>query len=82
MTVRRARRGDGGWVAQGMNWSKAALFGSGVFAGGALDHLVLVALRRKTTPYGVHAGIAGNLSLAALDAGIALLLLLLLRRSR
>jgi hypothetical protein len=47
--------------------SKFALFASGMFFGGAVDHAILAAMRRDVTPYGVRAGIAGNWLFAAAD---------------
>ena len=60
-----------------MNLSKITLFLSGLFFGGSMDHLFLVLKRSEFTPYGVHSGVKGNALLATLDAGLALLLLLL-----
>jgi hypothetical protein len=51
--------------------AKLALFLSGTFAGGAVDHLILVALSSNMTPYGVRATLPGNLALAALDTLVA-----------
>jgi hypothetical protein len=47
--------------------SNLALFASGVFFGGAVDHAILAAMRRDVTPYGVRTGIAGNWMFAAAD---------------
>jgi hypothetical protein len=47
--------------------SNLALFASGIFFGGAVDHAILAAMRRDVTPYGVKAGIAGNWLFAAAD---------------
>lgn len=57
-----------------MNWSKLALFSSGFFFGGAVDHVILAFLRRTETPYGINLGTAGNWWLALLDLSIAALL--------
>jgi hypothetical protein len=57
-----------------MNWSKLALFSSGLFFGGAVDHAILAMLGRGVTPYGVQAGVDGNWGLAALDLVLAALL--------
>src|SRR5947207_11143789 len=54
-----------------MKASKAALFASGVFFGGAVDHAILVAMRRDVTPYGVKAGVSGNLLFAVADLIVA-----------
>jgi hypothetical protein len=51
--------------------AKAALFGSGIFFGGAIDHAILAMKRSERTPYGVPAGVAGNWLLAALDSALA-----------
>jgi hypothetical protein len=47
--------------------SNLALFASGMFFGGAVDHAILAAMRRDVTPYGVRTGIAGNWMFAAAD---------------
>ena len=47
--------------------SKLALFASGIFFGGAVDHAILAAMRRDVTPYGVKAGVSGNWLFAAAD---------------
>jgi hypothetical protein len=57
-----------------VNWAKLLLFTSGLFFGGAIDHALLVVLRREETPYGFYAGIGANAALAAVDLGLALLL--------
>ena len=54
-----------------MSLSKAALFASGIFFGGAIDHAILAAGRRDVTPYGVKAGVAGNWLFAAMDLMVA-----------
>jgi hypothetical protein len=54
---------------------------SGPLAGGAIDHLIVVALGRPTTPYGVRAGVRRNLALGLLDAVLAWQLLELARRN-
>lgn len=54
-----------------MDRSKLALFASGVFFGGALDHAILGSLGRNVTPYGVRTGVAGNWLLGALDLMLA-----------
>lgn len=47
--------------------SKLALFASGVFFGGAVDHAILAAMRRDVTPYGLKAGVSGNWLFAVAD---------------
>jgi len=37
-----------------MMWSKIALFLSGLFFGGAIDHPILALTDSEYTPYGVH----------------------------
>jgi hypothetical protein len=54
-----------------MNISKLALFLSGLFFGGAIDHVILGSLRRDVTPYGVESGVMGNWLLAGLDLLLA-----------
>jgi hypothetical protein len=54
-----------------MNVSKAALFASGLFFGGALDHAILASMRRDLTPYGVKGGVSGNCLLAVADLAVA-----------
>jgi hypothetical protein len=51
--------------------SKAALFCSGIFFGGALDHAILALRGADRTPYGVKSSVKGNYLLAALDALLA-----------
>lgn len=62
------------------NWPKLALFLSGLFFGGAVDHIILAEARSALTPYGVAVGIGGNWLLAALDGALAALLYWLHRR--
>jgi hypothetical protein len=54
--------------------AKLALFASGIFFGGAIDHAILAAMQRDVTPYGMKAGVSGNWWLAAADLAIAALL--------
>ena len=54
-----------------MNLSKFALFLSGLFFGGAIDHAILGGLGREVTPYGLESGVAGNWLLAGLDLVLA-----------
>lgn len=60
--------------------SGAALFCAGMFAGGAIDHSILAFSRRQHTPYGFRTSPAGNWTLAALDAALALATYALHRR--
>jgi hypothetical protein len=57
-----------------MSLSKAALFASGVFFGGAIDHAILAAMRRDRTPYGIRSSVAGNWLFAAADLALAAVL--------
>ena len=68
------------WSIQNMGRSELALFGSGIFFGGAVDHVILAAKGSEITPYGVHSGIIGNWALAGLDFGLAVSLYVLHRR--
>jgi hypothetical protein len=43
-----------------MRWAKVALFLSGLFFGGAVDHAILGLSGSGVTPYGMRAGVAGN----------------------
>lgn len=52
--------------------SKAAVFCSGLFFGGAIDHAILALKGAERTRYGVRVGVAGNWLLGALDAVLAL----------
>ena len=63
-----------------MHWTKIALFLSGLFFGGAIDHAILASMGSGVTPYGMHSGVAGNLGLAAVDSVLAVLLYLTHRR--
>lgn len=63
-----------------MNWQKLNLFLSGLFFGGAVDHIILALKQSQLTPYGVRVGISGNWGLAVLDAGMAAFLYWLHRR--
>jgi hypothetical protein len=51
--------------------AKAALFCSGVFVGGAIDHAILAMKGSERTLYGVSVGVAGNWLLASLDSALA-----------
>jgi hypothetical protein len=50
---------------------KAALFCSGIFFGGAIDHAILALKRSYRTPYGMRIGVAGNWLMATLDVVLA-----------
>ena len=65
-----------------MNWSQVTLFLSGLFFGGAVDHLILALKRSELTPYGFRSGVKGNWGLAGLDLALALAGYLLHRRFR
>jgi hypothetical protein len=60
-----------------MKCGKVALFLSGLFFGGALDHVILALKRSELTPYGIRSGVRGNWGLAALDGALAAVLYLL-----
>jgi hypothetical protein len=51
--------------------SQKALFCSGVFFGGAVDHAILALKRVDRTPYGLKRGVVGNWAFAATDALLA-----------
>lgn len=55
-------------------WSRLALFLSGFFFGGGLDHLIFIAMRSPTSHYGLSLGIPGQLGFAVLDLGLSTLL--------
>lgn len=57
-----------------MNSVKISLFLSGLFFGGAVDHLILALMNSPLTPYGLKLGVIGNWGLAALDLVLAALL--------
>ena len=54
-----------------MNWQKTALFLSGLFFGGAIDHTILALKGSETTPYGVRSGTVGTWALAGVDLSLA-----------
>jgi len=54
-----------------MSRAEIALFLSGLFFGGMLDHAILAVLHLENTPYGVHVGVAGNWAFAGIDFLIA-----------
>jgi hypothetical protein len=53
---------------------KTALFLSGLFFGGGLDHLIFIAMGDKTSHYGMPVGPRGHLGFALLDFGLAAVL--------
>ena len=57
-----------------MTTSQFALFASGLFFGGAIDHAILAAQGRQNTPYGVRVGVSGNWMMAAGDLLVAAML--------
>ena len=57
-----------------MNWRKISLFLSGLFFGGAIDHVILALMKSSLTPYGLWLGVIGNWGLAVLDLVLAALL--------
>ncbi len=59
-----------------------ALFLSGLFAGGVLDHGLLALQGSEVTSYQIHVGVTGNWGFALMDGTIAVLLFLLHRRLR
>jgi hypothetical protein len=63
-----------------MHWSKIALFFSGSFCCGAIDHGIASLAGRTITPYGIHVGVLGNWGLFAFDTAMMVLLLWLHRR--
>jgi hypothetical protein len=56
-----------------MNWRKIALFLSGLFFGGAIDHVILALMNSPFTPFGISRGVIGNWGFAALDVVLAAL---------
>ena len=63
-----------------VSWSKVALFFSGSFCCGAVNHAFASMQGRTETPYGIHLGVAGNWALLAFDVAMTVLLLWLHRR--
>ena len=55
-----------------MTRAEFALFLSGLFFGGAVDHVILALRRSEHTPYGRRVGIRGNWLLAGFDLAIAM----------
>jgi hypothetical protein len=64
-----------------MNRATVSLFLSGLFFGGALDHVILALRGATETHYGIAAGVAGNWAFAAFDIVVTIALYLLHRRS-
>lgn len=58
-----------------MRRGEIALFLSGLFFGGAVDHAILMFKGSRRTPYGVEAGVLGNGLFGLLDLAVAALLL-------
>lgn len=56
-----------------MSRAEIALFLSGLFFGGAIDHAILALRHSEPTPYGAPVGIRGNRAFAGLDLVIAIL---------
>lgn len=48
-------------------WSKLILVISGMFLGGAIDHVILGIMQSPLTPFGVHSGVLGNWLFALFD---------------
>ena len=60
--------------------AKTALFLSGLFFGGAIDHVILAVQQSPLTPYGLRFGVGGNWGLALLDLAATALLYVAHRR--
>ena len=60
-------------------WKYIWLFLSGLFFGGAIDHVVFAVLKTQA-PYGIYLGVKGNWIMASVDLVIAILLFLLFRK--
>ena len=43
-----------------MNWNTLSVFASGIFFGGAIDHMIRAAKGEETTPYGIRSGVWGT----------------------
>lgn len=56
-----------------MSRAEIALFLSGLFFGGAIDHAILALLHSERTPYGARVDIRGNWAFAGLYFVIAVL---------
>jgi hypothetical protein len=70
--------------ANGVESSDLLIFGAGFFFGGAVDHLIVSAIRKPFTPYGIRSTPLRNVAFAALDIAMTLGLLgvALRRRAR
>ena len=62
--------------------ANVALFLSGLFAGGVLDHGLLAVQGSEVTSYNIHVGVMGNWAFMLMDGAIAAVLFLLHRRWR
>jgi hypothetical protein len=62
--------------------ANVALFLSGLFAGGVLDHGLLALQGSEVTSYNIHVGVVGNWAFMLMDGAIASLLLFVHRRWR
>jgi hypothetical protein len=60
-----------------MDVAKLALFLSGLFLGGAFDHVFLALRKSSVTPYGFRLGVRSNWLLASVDLTLAAFLYLL-----
>ena len=60
--------------------ASVALFFSGLFAGGVLDHGLLALQSSEVTSYGINVGVTGNWAFMLMDGKIAVLLFLVYRR--
>ena len=63
-----------------MNWSELALFMSGIFFGGAIDHMILAAMGSELTHYQIRVGVGGKWAFAVFDAVVMVLLFLVHRK--
>ena len=55
-------------------WSTFALFFSGLFFGGGVDHVIFIAMRSPTSHYGFRIGTIGQLLFATLDFALSTVL--------
>ena len=60
--------------------ANVALFLSGLFAGGVLDHGLLALQGSEVTSYNLHVGVMGNWGFMVMDGTIAGVLFLLFQR--
>ena len=63
-----------------MRVNEVALFSSGFFFGGGLDHMILALSGSAQSPLGHNVGVIGNWAFTAFDAGITALLYVLFQR--